>query len=153
MERSLQRRARRVLGKTSGFGRVLFRGVLRSISYVQRLGWFMGNRRVGFKDFQWIVERFSVGIIKRVQQIADRAGRPIQFVPSGKANKEALVRKLLVGRPAKVGLICVLSCVGPSKTFTARRAPSGQDEPKDQVGTLPAGRDREELWRPQHSTH
>jgi len=44
MERFLQRHASRILGSLSGFDLVLFRGVLRSISYVQGLDYFMGTR-------------------------------------------------------------------------------------------------------------
>jgi len=132
MERFLKRHASRVLGSISGFDRLLFRGVLRSISYVQGLDWFMGSQRVGFKDFQWFVEKFSAGIKKRAEQIAQRAGRPFQFVPSGKTNKEALVRKLLEEKPVKEGLICVLSCVEPCVTFTVRR-----DREKRQLRLLP----------------
>jgi hypothetical protein len=67
MERFLKRHASRVLGSISGFDRVLFRGVLRSISYVQGLDWFMGSQRVGFKDFDWFVQKFSAGIKKRAE--------------------------------------------------------------------------------------
>jgi len=132
MERFLRRHASRTMGSISGFDRVLFRGVLRSISYVQGLDYFMGNQRVGFKDFRGFVEKFSAGIKKRAEQIAQRAGRPYQFVPSGKASKEALVRKLLVEKPVKEGLVCVLSCVEPCVTFTVRR-----DREKRQLRLLP----------------
>ena len=81
----------------------------------------MGSQRVGFKDFEWFVQKFSAGIKKRAEQIAQRAGRPFQYVPSGKTSKEALVRKLLEEKPVKEGLICVLSCVEPCQTFTVRR--------------------------------
>jgi hypothetical protein len=121
MERFLQRQASRGVGSISGFDRVLFRGVLRSIRYGQGLEGFMGSQRVGFKDFQWFVEKFSAGIKKRAQQIAQRAGRPFQLVASGNANKEALVRKLLAENPVQEGLICVLSCVEPCQTFPVRR--------------------------------
>ena len=62
------------MGSISGFDRVLFRGVLRSICSVQGLDYFMGNQRVGFNDFRWFVEKFSAGIKKRAEQIAQRAG-------------------------------------------------------------------------------
>jgi hypothetical protein len=132
MERFLKRHAGRILGSISGFDRVLFRGVLRSICYVQGLDYFMGSQRVGFKDFQWFVEKFSAGIKQRAEQIARRAGRPLQYVGSGKASKEALVRKLLEEKPVKEGLICVLSCVEPCQTFTVRR-----DREKRQLRLLP----------------
>ena len=132
MERFLKRHASRILGSISGFDRVLFRGVLRSICHVQGLDYFMGSQRVGFKDFQWFVEKFSAGIKKRAEQIARRAGRPFQYVSSGKVSKEALVRKLLEENPVKEGLICVLSCVEPCQTFTVRR-----DREKRQLRLLP----------------
>jgi hypothetical protein len=53
-------------------------------------------------------------------------------VPSGKASKEALVRKLLEEKPVKEGLICVLSCVEPCPTFTVRR-----DREKRQLRLVP----------------
>jgi hypothetical protein len=103
MERFLQRHASRIQGSISGFDRVLFRGVLRSISDVQGLDWFMGSQRVGFKDFQGFVEKFSAGIKRRARQIAE-PGRPYVFVGSGKRNKQALVRQLLAEQPVKEGL-------------------------------------------------
>jgi hypothetical protein len=121
MERFLQRHASRILGSLSGFDRVLFRGVLRSISYVQGLDYFMESERVGFKDFAPFVEKFSTGIKVRAERIARRAGRPFVYVASGQASKEAQVRKLLEENPVKEGLVCVLSCVEPCQTFTVRR--------------------------------
>ena len=53
-------------------------------------------------------------------------------MPSGKASKEALVRKLLAEKPVKEGLICGLSCVEPCVTFTVRR-----DREKRQLRLLP----------------
>ena len=47
MERFLKRHAGRIMGSISGFDRVLFRGVLRSISYVQGAGLFHGKSAGG----------------------------------------------------------------------------------------------------------
>jgi hypothetical protein len=80
----------------------------------------LASPRIGFKDFQWFVERFSAGIKKRAEQIARRPVRPLQYVGSEKASKEALVKKLLEENPVKEGSICVLSCVEPCQTFTVR---------------------------------
>ena len=121
MERFLRRHTSRILGSISGFDRMVFRGVLRSISYVQGLDYFMGSQRVGFKDFRGFVEKFSAGIKVRAEQIAQQAKRPFLYVASGQASKEALVRKVLEEKPVKEGLICVLSCVEPCQTFTVRR--------------------------------
>ena len=45
MERFLKRHASCILVSISGFDRVLFRGVLRSICHVQGLDYFMGSKR------------------------------------------------------------------------------------------------------------
>jgi len=45
MERFLKRHGSRILGSIPGFDRVLFRGVLLSISYVQGLDWPAGAER------------------------------------------------------------------------------------------------------------
>ncbi len=79
MERFLKRHANRLLGSIAGFDRILFRGTLRSISYAQGLDSFLGNPRVGFKDFAGFVEKFSAGVKARAQRIAERTGRPFLY--------------------------------------------------------------------------
>ena len=46
MERFLTRHASRITGILSGFDRMLFRGTLRSISYVDGLDKFLSSQRV-----------------------------------------------------------------------------------------------------------
>jgi hypothetical protein len=121
MERFLKRHKDRLVGSIAGFDRLLFRGVLRSISYVEGLNYFMGNQRVPFKDFKSFVEKFSAGLKVRARQIAERAGRPFLYVASGQANKEKLARAVMERDGIEKGLICVLSCVEPCQTFTIRR--------------------------------
>ena len=65
MERFLKRHQGRHVGSISGFDPLLFRGILRSFSYVEGLNYFMGNQRVPFKGFKAFVERFSAGVRKR----------------------------------------------------------------------------------------
>jgi hypothetical protein len=121
MERFVKRHASRILGSISGFDRLLFRGVLRSICYVQGLDYFMANQRVGFKDFRGFVEKFSTRIKRRAEELARQAGRPFEYLPSAQASKEARVRKIQEEKPVEEGLICVLSCIEPCETFTVQR--------------------------------
>ena len=88
MERFLQRHASRILGSLSGFDRVLFRGVLRSISYVQGLDYFMGSERVGFKDF-----RGFVGSFRRELKSAPSRSRSGQGGRSSTSPREKRARK------------------------------------------------------------
>ena len=51
MERFLQRHAGRISGVLSGFDRILFRGALRSLSYLSGADKILGNQHVLYKDF------------------------------------------------------------------------------------------------------
>src|SRR5487761_381117 len=120
MERFLKRHKDRHLGSIAGFDRLLFRGVLRSICYVEGLNYFMGNQRVPFKGFAAFVEKFSAGVNARAERIAARARRPFLYVASGQASKEARVREVIERDQIQEGLVCVLSCVEPCQSFTVR---------------------------------
>jgi len=81
MERFLQRHQGRHRGSITGIDRILFRGILRSICYVEGLNYFMGNQRVPFKGFKAFVEKFSAGVRKRAEEMA-RARRVTDFRPA-----------------------------------------------------------------------
>ncbi len=81
------------------------------------------------------LQQRTVSYSRRVLQCIAASEKTIASsgpLPSGKVSKEALVRKLLEEKPVKEGLICVLSCVEPCKTFTVRR-----DREKRQLRLLP----------------
>ena len=118
MERFVKRHKDRLIGSIAGFDRLLFRGTLRSISYVEGLNYFMGNQRVPFKRFKAFVEKFSAGVRARAQQIAERNRRPFLYVAAGRTDKEKLVRELMQRDGVEKGLICVLSCVEPCQSFS-----------------------------------
>ena len=52
MERFLQRNQGRITGVLSGFDRVLFRGTLRSFSYLNGMDIFLSSQHVLYKDFR-----------------------------------------------------------------------------------------------------
>ena len=110
MERFLKRHQGRHSGSITGFDRLLFRGILRSISYVEGLNYFMGNQRVPFKGFKALVEKFSAGVRKRAEAIAKRAGRLLIYVAASRTDKEKLVREVMERDRIEEGLIGVLAC-------------------------------------------
>lgn len=121
MERFVKRHKDRLIGSIAGFDRLLFRGTLRSISYVEGLNYFMGNQRVPFKHFKAFVEKFSAGVRAQAQQIAERNKRPFLYVAASRTDKEKLVRELIKQDGIEKGLICVLSCVEPCQSFSVHR--------------------------------
>ena len=56
MERFLERHQSRVMGVLTGFDRVLFRGTLRSISYLDGLQGFLKYHGILYKDFGQVVK-------------------------------------------------------------------------------------------------
>ena len=120
LERFLQRQQGRHRGRTTGFDRVLFRGIVRSICYVEGLNYFLGNPRVPFKGFKAFGEKFSAGVRKRVEEIARRAGRPFHYLAASRTDQEKFVREVMERDRIEEGLVCVLACVEPCQSFRVR---------------------------------
>lgn len=118
MERFLDRHKDDILGTLSGYDRILFRGTLRSISYLKGMEIFVSSQRVLFKDYPAYAEMLTANIVIHAQQYAEKAQRPYIHVKSPNKSKEELVRDLLEENPVTEGLICVLSCVEPCHTWS-----------------------------------
>jgi len=121
MERFLERHRANIVGVLSGFDRVLFRGSLRSMSYVNGMSKFLSSHGVLLKDFGRFAERLSARLKTRGQEIADRAGRPWQYLESPKLSKEDMARRIAERDGVQEGLICVLVCVEPCQSFAIRK--------------------------------
>lgn len=121
MERFLERHKDDIIGTLSGFDRVLFRGTLRSISYLNGMEIFLSSQKVLSKDFAPFAEKLSAQLKEHAEKYAAQAHRPYLYVASAHESKEELVRQLLARDPTRDGLICVLSCVEPCQTWTVRK--------------------------------
>ena len=121
MERFLTRHSDRIVAILSGFDRLLFRGTLRSIAYVNGLDIFLSSQRVLYKDFGRFAERVSDQLKAHAEAVAAAAQRPFRYVASARVSKEDLAREILQTNPVAEGLVCVLSCVEPCQSFTIRR--------------------------------
>jgi hypothetical protein len=120
MERFLDRHKDDILGNLSGYDRILFRGTLRSISYVTGMEIFVSSQRVPFKDYPAYAEKLTADVVEHAKQYAKRAQRPYIHVKSPNKSKEELVRDLLEENPVTEGLICVLGCVEPCHSWSVR---------------------------------
>jgi hypothetical protein len=111
----------RIKGIISGFDRILFRGTLRSISYsqgIERWLWYQGVR---LTEFALFAEKVSARLKENAQDIAAKAGRPFQHILSPKASKEDIARSIMGRDGIRKGLICVLSCVEPCRSFMIQK--------------------------------
>jgi hypothetical protein len=117
MEHFLERHKGHIEGAISGFDRVLFRGTLRTISSrhgIERWLWYQG---VLLSNFGAFAEKVSAKLKKHADQIAQKHARPFQYVESPKQSKQEIARKIMEKDKIVKGLICVLSCVEPCRTF------------------------------------
>jgi hypothetical protein len=121
MERFVTRHGDRIVGILSGFDRMLFRGTLRSISYVEGLDKFLSSQHVLYKDFAAYVQRLSEGLKTHAIGIAADAGRPYEYVTSAAVRKDDRAREIAARDGITEGLVCVLTCVEPCRSFTIRR--------------------------------
>jgi hypothetical protein len=121
MERFLKRHEDRIEGIISGFDRILFRGSLRSISRSAGIELWIASQGILMKDFRSFAITLSERITDHAKAFAQSQDRPYQHVFSPKASKEEIARAIIERDKVKRGLVCVLSCVEPCKTFRFAR--------------------------------
>jgi hypothetical protein len=121
MWRFMERHAAAVVGVLSGFDRVLFRGTLRSLSYLKGFDTFLNVHRVLYKDFGKFVERLSDRVKQHAREFAERHHRPLVYLQSAAVSKEDVARRIAQRDGIRQGLVCVLSCVEPCQTFALHK--------------------------------
>lgn len=121
MERFVTRHHDRIVGILTGFDRMIFRGTLRSISYVQGLEIFLARQRVLLKEFGAWAEHTSKQLKAHAEHLAVAAGRPFEYLASPAISKEDRARAIMKRDGITEGLICVLSCVEPCRSFDLHR--------------------------------
>lgn len=117
MERFFVRHQGRIAGSISGFDRMIFRGTLLWMTQPSGMGKFLSSQGVLLKDFGNYAESLSEQIKQHALQLAEKTGRPYQFVASGRESKEKLARSIAERDEVQEGLICVLSCLETSPSF------------------------------------
>lgn len=110
-----------VTGVLHGWDRMLFRGTLRTIAYVEGLSKCLSFRRVLLKDFDDFAKRCTALLDDNARRIAQQAARPFRYLESPAVSKEDLALKIAKEDGITNGLICVLSCVEPCQSYEIRR--------------------------------
>ena len=123
MRTFVSRHQQQIQGTLSGFDRLRFVGSLLKLSYVSGLGAFLGVTGVLLKDFG----DYMLDLSRRIKRAGERraletpSGR-VHYLPSGAQSKEEFVRGLPAPeRPGPPGLIAVLSCVEPCRSYELHR--------------------------------
>jgi hypothetical protein len=121
MQEFIARHKDQIIGTLSGFDRLVFRGTLRSIAYPDGMQSYLRSNGILLKDFGPHAERVSADIKKASLSHAETLGRPVQYLSSSATSKEEQARQIASNDEVREGLIAVLTCVEPCKTFDIYR--------------------------------
>ena len=121
MKAFVARHGEQIIGALSGLDRVIFRGTLRQLAHVAGLASFLNYRRILLKDFAAHAEELTRQSRQATEQIAAAHGRPLRYLESSQLRKENLAKAIRLDRPIEQGLICILSCVEPCRSYHVSR--------------------------------
>jgi len=123
MQSFVSRHQHQIQGTLSGFDRLRFVGSLLRLSYLDGLAGFLAVTGVLLKEFG----NYMLGLSRRIKHASERlaettvSGR-VHYLPSGSQSKEDFAHAL-PGPAQPSGLIAVLSCVEPCRSYELHRNP------------------------------
>jgi len=119
-EAFVERHRSEVIGVLHGWDRLRLQGTLRSLYYLPVMEQYLRKAGVLWKDFK----RYAIGLTGRVCQAAEELSkqnqRPVIYLASSQASKEDEARRIQERDGIKSGLIAVMSCVEPCRTWRMR---------------------------------
>lgn len=106
-----------------GFDRLVFRGRLRTLSYVSGMNLYLSHAQVLLKDFSRHMAVLTDWLKAATQERARQLEIPLTYLRSPKVDKEEVARAIARERGITAGPICVLSTVEVFNGFEIRRDP------------------------------
>jgi hypothetical protein len=113
--------AKLVIGSLHGFDRVVLRGWLLPMAVTKGMQCHMFANAVLLKDFDDYVKNKTARLIEASVAMAERLERPVVYLNSTNIDKEKTALPIAAEKPISEGLICVLKCVEPCRTFEVHR--------------------------------
>ena len=121
MEKFTANHQGQISGVLSGFDRLVFRGTLRSIAYAAGMNQYLCSNEILLKNFGSHVEHITQRLKTASLAEAVTAGRPVRYLASSALSKEDIARGIAAKDGITNGLVCVLTCVEPCRTFEIYR--------------------------------
>jgi len=110
----------KIKGILEGFDRIVFKGIIRNISYPKGFQMFINGCGVLNKDYkEWLINQSSIMVRDAEAYCKLHTGTGIKYIPSISTRKETLAHEQQVQLGIKEGLIGVWSCVESCNTFKA----------------------------------
>ena len=108
---------RSIVGVLSGWDRIRLRGTIRNLAVTKMMASWLMDRSVLLKHFKPFAEGLTATLKASVEQVAGAAGRTVKYLASSALSKEDLVQELIRREGISEGLVCVLSCVEPCRSY------------------------------------
>ncbi len=121
MSQFIQKYEEKITGTLSGWDRIVFRGTLRMLCFVDGMMGYLAHVGVLLKNFGEHAQAMTERLIAASLAAAEETARPIQYLESAETRKEDLARDIAQRDGIQEGLICVLTCVEPCKTYEIHR--------------------------------
>jgi hypothetical protein len=121
MKQFITKHERNIVGVLSGWDRIRFRGTLRALAVTRMMMSWLLDRQVMLKHFKSLSLELTAVLKASVEEVAAAAGRTVKYLASSALSKEDLVRELLGREGVEEGLVCVLSCVEPCRSYEIRK--------------------------------
>jgi hypothetical protein len=121
VKRFLQKYASDVTASLSGFDRLILRGTLRQLAYLDGMLCYMAINGVRTVDFRDHVLEMTSRLRAAVEGEVTKLHRPVIYLPSSLTSKEQTAREMAARDSITEGTICLLTCVESCKTFEAHR--------------------------------
>jgi hypothetical protein len=106
-----------IVGVLSGWDRIRFRGTIRTLAVTKLMMSWLWDRQVMLKHFKPFALELTAALKASIEEVAAAAGQTVKYVASSALSKEDLVQELLRREGIKEGLVCVLSCVEPCRSY------------------------------------
>jgi hypothetical protein len=121
MNALVPRNVNHVIGVLSGWDRLVFRGTLRMLAFAGGMAAYLSRTGTLLKNFGDHAQAMTDQLIQASLQRAEAAGRPVQYLQSPSVRKDDYARQIAREDRVADGLICVLTCVEPCRSFEIYR--------------------------------
>jgi len=121
MKQFITKHEQNIVGILSGWDRIRFRGTIRTLAVTKMMMGWLWDRQVMLKHFKPFALSLTATVKASVEQVAGVAGRTVQYLASSALSKEDLVQELIRREGIKEGLVCVLSCVEPCRSYNIHK--------------------------------
>jgi hypothetical protein len=110
-----------IIGVLSGWDRLVFRGTLRMLAFAGGMARYLSRVGVLLKHFGDHAQAMTDQLIQASLTRAETAGRPVQYLASPSVRKDEVARRIAQADGVTDGLVCVLTCVEPCRSFEIYR--------------------------------